>query len=381
MSRRTSSLTVAIALSLALASPALAQAEITPVVEGGLDSPRGLAIGPDGTIYVAESGAGGEDVCLLHPELANEEPGICYGASGGISAIVDGTPTRIIDGLVSGITPTGETLGASDVAIDEAGGLWFTVGLGAPDPVAFREDVGDLGADMGFLFKADGEGGYAAVADFAVFEEESNPDADQPGNEEPDSNPNGIALTADGAVVADAGGNTLVMTDAEGTLSLVAVFPSFMAEAQLEPDADPVMIPVDPVPTAVVIGPDDAYYVGMLTGFPFAPGTATVQRVVPGEAPTEYAGGFTNVIDIGFAPDDSLYVLEISHDGLLNADPEAGPPRGGLWNVPAGGGDAELVTNEGLVMPGGMAIAEDGTIYVSTCAVCPGGGGIVSLQP
>ena len=380
MSKRTSSLTIAIALCLALASPALAQAEITPVVEGGLDSPRGVAIGPDGTIYVAESGAGGEDVCVLHPELANEEPGICYGASGGISSIVDGTPTRIIDGLVSGITPTGETLGPSDVAVDETGGLWFTVGLGAPDPVAFREDVGDLGADMGFLFKADGEGGYTAVADFATFEAEANPDAEQPGNEEPDSNPNGIALTADGAVVADAGGNTLVLADADGALSLVAVFPSGMAEAQLEPDTDPVPIPVDPVPTAVVVGPDGAYYAGMLTGFPFAPGTATVQRVVPGEAPTEYAAGFTNVIDIGFAPDDSLYVLEISHDGLLNADPEAGPPRGGLWKVPAGGGDAELVTNE-LVMPGGLAVADDGTVYISTCAVCPGGGGIVSVSP
>jgi sugar lactone lactonase YvrE len=380
MSKRTSSLTMAIALSLALASPALAQTEITPVVEGGLDSPRGVAIGPDGTIYVAESGAGGEDACLLHPELAPEEPGICYGTSSGISAIVDGTPTRVIDGLVSGITPTGETLGASDVAVDEMGGLWFTVGLGAPNPVAFRESVGDLGSDMGFLFKADGEGGHEPVADFATYEKENNPDADQPGNEEPDSNPNGIALTAEGALVADAGGNALLLTDAVGNISLVAVFPSGMAEAPVEPDADPVSIPVDPVPTAVSIGPDGAYYVGMLTGFPFAPGTATVQRVVPGEAPTEYAGGFTNVIDIGFAPDGSLYVLEISHDGMLNADPEAGPPRGGLWKVPAGGGDAELVTNE-LVMPGGMAVAEDGTVLVSTCAICPGGGGIVSVSP
>ena len=37
-------------------------------------------------------------------------------------------------------------------------------------------------------------------------------------------------------------------------------------------------------------------------------------------------------------------------------------------------------------MPGGMAVAEDGTIYVSTCAICvvndlSPGGSLVSLQP
>ena len=33
-------------------------------------------------------------------------------------------------------------------------------------------------------------------------------------------------------------------------------------------------------------------------------------------------------------------------------------------------------------MPGGLGIAADGTIYVSTCAACPpGAGGLVSLKP
>ena len=49
--------------------------------------------------------------------------------------------------------------------------------------------------------------------------------------------------------------------------------------------------------------------------------------------------------------------------------------------MPAGGGTPELITAEGLVMPGGMAVAEDGTLYVSTCAVCVNGGSLVSLQP
>ena len=35
-------------------------------------------------------------------------------------------------------------------------------------------------------------------------------------------------------------------------------------------------IQADPVPNTVVRGPDGAFYVGQLTGFPFTRGTATV---------------------------------------------------------------------------------------------------------
>ena len=75
------------------------------------------------------------------------------------------------------------------------------------------------------------------------------------------------------------------------------------------------------VPTSVVRGPDGAYYVGTLTGFPFQPGAARVFRVVPGKAPKIYATGFTNIIDLAFGPDRKLYVLEIAHNGLLSGDP------------------------------------------------------------
>jgi hypothetical protein len=50
------------------------------------------------------------------------------------------------------------------------------------------------------------------------------------------------------------------------------------------------------VPNAVTIGPDGAYYVGQLTGFPFIPGAANVFRVpAGGGAPTPFLTGFTKV--------------------------------------------------------------------------------------
>jgi hypothetical protein len=76
-------------------------------------------------------------------------------------------------------------------------------------------------------------------------------------------------------------------------------------------------MPMQSVPTSIARGPDGAYYLGELTGFPFPQGAARIYRVEPGRAPTVYAKGFTNVIDLAFGREGSLYVLEIVKDGLL----------------------------------------------------------------
>ena len=38
------------------------------VVAEGLNNPRGIGIGPDGALYVAESGSGGAGPCIPSPE-------------------------------------------------------------------------------------------------------------------------------------------------------------------------------------------------------------------------------------------------------------------------------------------------------------------------
>jgi hypothetical protein len=403
---------MALLLAAGLSAPAAAQSPdptaaagggVTQVVTG-LDSPRGIAIGADGTLYVAEVGTGGTENCLTDPQSGNT----CFGNTGGISTVVDGTATRLVDGVISAISDTGETLGVSDVAVGADGTVWLLVGGPGPGAAEARAAVTG-GEGIGQLYTVGADGSLTSVADFVQYESEVNPDADQPENELPDSNANGVALTDDGgALVADAGGNDLLQVAPDGTISTVAVFPVQMLPVtpelaamlagpppSMEPGASPAAapasapampteLPMDPVPTSVTIGPDGAYYVGQLTGFPFPPGGASVFRVMPGEEPTTYASGFTNIIDLAFGPDGSLYVLEIAHDGLLAAlsgGPGAPPPSGGLWKVPPGGGAPEDITPEGLVMPGGLAIADDGTIYATTCAVCPDMGGVVSLTP
>ncbi|MET0773593.1 MAG: ScyD/ScyE family protein [Candidatus Limnocylindrales bacterium] len=384
------------AATLLVAAPAAAQSpaasggappQLPPLPDGwtqvtaGLDSPRGLAVAADGTIYVAESGEGGTEACIQHPELGN----LCFGPTAGISQVKDGIPTRVVDGLLSAITDGGETFGPSAVAVGSDGTVFYLVGgpaAGAADTRALIEG----GEGIGQLYALAADGTSTSVADFVAFESESNPDAALPGNELPDSNINGLAIAPDGTIlVADAGGNDLLGVASDGTISVAAVFPVVFQPlppdptASADPNASPAMIPMDPVPTSVAIGADGAAYVGQLTGFPFPNGGASVFQVVSGQEPVPYATGFTNVMGVAFDADGALYVLEISHDGLL-ATPPGQLPMGGLWKVPAGGGTPELIAT-GLPMPGGVAVGGDGTVYVTTCAVCPNGGGIASYTP
>ena len=130
-------------------------------------------------------------------------------------------------------------------------------------------------------------------------------------------------------------------------------------------------IPTDAVPTSVVQGPDGAYYISQLTGFPFEKGDANIWRVVPGEEPTVYASGLTNLTDLAFAPDGSLYAVEIATDGLLVG------PIGSLVKVTPGASVHETVAG-GLFAPYGVAL-RSGAAYVTTCAVCVGEGEVIRI--
>ena len=72
----------------------------------------------------------------------------------------------------------------------------------------------------------------------------------------------------------------------------------------------------------MVVGPDGAYYVSELTGFPFVPGFSRIHRVVPGQPSTIYASGLTNVTDLAWH-DGDLYAVQIADAGLPGGPPSA----------------------------------------------------------
>jgi len=95
-------------------------------------------------------------------------------------------------------------------------------------------------------------------------------------------------------------------------------------------------------------------------------------RVVPGEEPTVYASGLTNLTGLAFAEDGSLVRGRDRTDGLLVG------PIGSLVKVIPGASVHETVVG-GLSSPYGVAL-RSGAAYVSTCAVCVGGGEVIRVS-
>lgn len=369
---------LALAVGLTLFGPTFAPtAGATPtmtVVAQGLDNPRGLAITPSGAIYVAEAGKGGPGPCVQSPEDGGES---CFGKTGAVTRIWKGKQERVVTGLPSVAGADGSASGPVDVDPLGLGVVRVVLGLsGTPET---RAALGPDAQALGHLITVFPNGKWLMGADISGYEAAANPDGG-----EVDTNP--YSLASRGifhSVVADAGGNDLLQVEANGKISTLATFPDVMVDAPpfLEmPEG--AQIPMQAVPTSVTVGPDGAYYVGQLTGFPFPVGAAKVWRVVPGQAPTVYAEGFTNIIDLAFGRDGSLYVLEIAKDGLLAAESGSGGslPLGSLIRVATDGSKSEIAS-EGLFAPGGLAIGKDGAIYVSNYSVAQGAGQVVRIKP
>ena len=352
-------------------TPASAQTAGVEVVAEGLNNPRHLTFDDQDNLWIAEAGVGGTEDCISEGPMGGE---FCFALTGSITRVDEQGQERVVTGLPSAITvATQEVVGPHDVSFDPDGNMFAVVGLGAA-PVA-RADFGDIGEGFGQLYSVEA-GTATAIVDIAAYETEQDPDAEQPGTEGPDSNPYGLLSETDSHLVVDAGGNDLLRVDAEGNISTVAVFePQFVDAPPFLEQPEGTQIPMQAVPTSVVQGPDDAYYVSELTGFPFPVGASRVHRVVEGEAPEVVAEGFTNVVDLAFLPDGSLVVLELARDGLLSEQLE-----GQLVRIGPDGSRTRWLAGE-LNAPGGLAVGEDGALYISTCSVCPGEGQVLRFDP
>jgi hypothetical protein len=339
------------ALALVLSTLTLPAAPTVEVVMRNLDNPRGLALGPEGGLYVVEAGRGGSGPCqTLRGALQ------CYGPTGAVSRFWGGNQERVVTGLPSQVDPTGQAVGPQDISFQGRGGAYITVGFGG-NP-ALRSGFGPDGAVFGTLVHAPASGKWKVIADISDYETQANP-AGGP----IDSNPFGIDAQPAGRVMTDAGGNDLLHISANGKISTLATFPS-------RPNR-----PTDSVPTGFTVGPDGAYYVGELSGAPFTAGVARVYRVVPGSAPQILLEGFKAILDLSFGPDGSLYVVEFSQGPA----PGLAAPGRLIRVLPDG---TRQVVLDGLDHPTSVLVdPDDGTIYVTNRGTSVGNGEVLKVTP
>lgn len=338
------------------------------VVAEDLDSPRGLAFGADGALYVTEAGKGGNGNCVPSPSAAGEN--LCYGATGAITKIHNGSVSRVASGLPSlALANGGDASGANDIAFDKNGKAHVILGF-ASNP-ASRDSIIKV-SDFGHLISFDnlnGGSSWNKLADVLNYELVNNPDQGDPAQGGVNSNPYSLAIQNNTAFVVDAGGNDLFSVNLNNNqLDLKTVFPKRIVPNPLG-GGD---IPMEPVPTSVVIGPDDELYVSELTGFPFPKGGARIYKL-NGSQPEVFADGFTNVIDFAFAKDKSLYVLEYATNSVLS-----GNPQGAIIRV-APDGTRTTITDD-LISPTGILISDDDKIYVSNNGFFAGQGEVLRID-
>jgi hypothetical protein len=328
------------------------------VVAQGLHGPRGITFSGN-DMYVAEAGTGGAGPCI-----PGAQSPVCFGLTGSVTRVRAGKQWRVLKGLPS-LSDQGsqdEPIGPADLRVVGSRTLVLSMGLGsAPKnrkdlPKAAQKQLGHLLAIDLRTKKS------VSLGDLAKHEARTNP------VNEPNSDPTGLVKAGRGWLVTDSGGNDLLGVKS-GKVGTVATFHNRMG---VSPVTGPSPVPYESVPTDVVKGPDGAYYVSELTGFPFIVGASRIWRVVPGLPATVWATGLTNVTSLTFDR-NKLYAVQLADNGLLNG------PIGSLNQVfPDSSGRATKTIASGLFAPYGVAI-HHGSAYVSIGSVGATGGAVIKV--
>lgn len=254
--------------------------------------------------------------------------------------------------------------GSQDIAFDSSGKPFALIGY-AGDPKQ-RDALGNF--DFGQLVAINNlEGGasWTRVVDVAVYETAKNPDGGDVA-----SNPYAFLIKDDKAFIIDAAANDLFSVGLDGSgLAVQSVFSERLITDDLGAD-----IPLQSVPTSIAIGPDNAFYVGELTGFPYPKGGARIYRINSNNQPEVYLDNFTNIIDLAFDSKSNLYVLEYATNSLASTS-----PIGALIRVD-NNGTRTTITNE-LISPTALTLGSDGAIYVANRGFLPEEGQIIKITP
>lgn len=364
MSTSTNTLLVVFAFMMPViaGSPGVAGAQVADTVATGLNGPMGVLVAEDGSLWVVDSGVGG-DMEMQYPDLQTYElKTVKYGETARIFRYAaDGSHAEIAH-LPSFVAGPGEVIGGARLAVAD-GVVYATSGV-------WSEKAGDEPKPAMASVVKIVEGKVVEVANAYPVERDTNPDGYLV-----DSNPFGLVVGPDDHLwVTDSAGNTVLRIDREtGDLEVVATFGGVPSPLPNRNRAD--KLESDPVPTGLAFDASGNLYVALLPGFPFLPGSSKVVRVGEDGTYADYATGLTMLVDLRMGPDGELYGVSVGR--FTEQGPQ--PNSGAVLRIHEGEGSEELLS--GLSFPTSIDFAKNGDAYVTVNGVgAPGSGGVVAYR-
>jgi SMP-30/Gluconolactonase/LRE-like region len=332
------------------------------VYASGLEGPRGLAFGPDGTLYVAEAGLGGTTSTVG----CQQTPPPVGPYKGGLTARISKVDTKqnvttLVSGLPSAVNGMGAVLGVGDVAFLD-GDLYAVLAGGgcSHGNTAFPNKVIKVNLKNGTWTNV------ANMSQALLTYPAKFTSAD---DYEPDGTWYGMISDDDVLYAVEPNHGQVFSVTPEGKVRQVIDVSASQGHI---------------VPTSIV-ALDDVFYVGNLNLFPIDPQWAKVMTIaknvhVPNPLPgfsgpfggfgqwnvVSSKAGFTTIVSMKIGPDGLLYVLELSDFAAQGPT----PGKGKVVRVKRSGDIEDVVT--GLTVPTGMTFGPDQRLYVSNLGAAGG---------
>ena len=339
--------------------PVLCNAQLSAnatVFATGLESPRGLTFGPDGSLYVAEGGMGG--TMTTTDAQCTQVPTPVGPYSGGFTARISkidalGHVTTVINGLPSSQTSPAQgslVSGVSDVKF--IGNTLYALTAGAGCSHGLQHTTNGI-------FKVNGNNTWTRIADLSAFQKAH-----------PVANPDLADFEPDGTWYS--------MVAVRG--QLIAVEPNHQEIDSVDPSTGAIRRLIDMSKlSSAWVGPTSIayhgnFYIGFLTPFPIVDGTSKITKMTPSGQVKTVVTGLTTVLGVAFDHEGRMYVLE-NTTGAGNMFPT--PNTGVVLRVTAHG--LETIAT-GLSLPTAMTFGPDGALYVSNSGFGPPTGEIVRID-